>query len=40
MAEMNWTAEAQTWLRKVFEYIAEDRMSRTIREHEREGCKA
>ena len=27
MAEINWTAEAQTWLREIFAYIAEDNPS-------------
>lgn len=24
MVELNWTAEAQTWLRDIFDYIAAD----------------
>ncbi len=27
MAEINWTTEAQTWLRDIFDYIAEDNPS-------------
>ena len=27
MAEINWTTEAQTWLRDIFDYIAEDNRS-------------
>ena len=31
MAEVNWTAEAQRWLRDIYDYIAEDNVDAALK---------